>query len=99
MNGTDAVCAAKGSSLETPCLAGAYAIARTTINVVKALQGAKIIQCAYVDSLGSCAPDTQFFSSEVRTYYSNKSYNAPEEVLLSLLARGRRSRTLLFENL
>lgn len=65
MNGTEAVCAAKGSCLETPCLAGAYAIARTTINVVKALQGAKIIQCAYADSLGSCAPETQYFSSEV----------------------------------
>lgn len=75
MNGTEAVCAAKGSSLETPCLAGAYAIARTTINVIKALQGAKIIQCAYVDSLGACAPDTQFFSSEVRAFMVMRTIN------------------------
>ncbi|CAG9786617.1 unnamed protein product [Diatraea saccharalis] len=68
MSGTEAVCAAKCCCTATPCLAGAYAIARTTINVVKGLQGAKnIVQCAYVDNLGTCAPDCQFFASEVYT--------------------------------
>lgn len=66
MNGSEAVCATKGSSTETACLAGAYAVARNTINVVKGLQGQKeVIQCAYVDSLGTCAPECQFFASEV----------------------------------
>lgn len=66
MSGNDAVCAARGCETATPCLAGAYAVARTTINVVKGLQGNKgVIQCAYVDSLGTCAPDCQFFASEV----------------------------------
>ncbi|KAJ0176740.1 hypothetical protein K1T71_007919 [Dendrolimus kikuchii] len=66
MSGTEAVCAAKGSCAETACLAGAYAIARNTINVLKGLQGKKkVIQCAYVDNLGTCAPDCQFFASEV----------------------------------
>ncbi|XP_026761963.2 malate dehydrogenase, mitochondrial-like [Galleria mellonella] len=61
-----AVCAAKGCHAETACLAGAYAVARNTINVVKGLQGSKeVVQCAYVDSLGTCAPDCQFFASEV----------------------------------
>ncbi|XP_046966116.1 malate dehydrogenase, mitochondrial-like [Vanessa cardui] len=66
MSGNEAVCAAKCSCTETACLAGAYALARNTINVVKGLQGGRnIIQCAYVDSLGTCAPDCQFFASEV----------------------------------
>ncbi|XP_039753492.1 malate dehydrogenase, mitochondrial-like [Pararge aegeria] len=66
MGGTEAVCEAKGSATATPCLAGAYSVARTTINVVKGLQGKKeVIQCAYVDSLGTCAPNCQFFASEV----------------------------------
>ncbi|CAH2980958.1 unnamed protein product [Chilo suppressalis] len=66
MSGTEAVCAAKGCATDTPCLAGAYAIARTTINVVKGLQGSKqVVQCAYVDNMGTCAPDCQFFASEV----------------------------------
>ncbi|XP_063826036.1 malate dehydrogenase, mitochondrial-like [Ostrinia nubilalis] len=66
MSGNEAVCAAKGCCTETACLAGAYAVARTTINVVKGLQGQKdVVQCAYVDSMGTCAPDCQFFASEV----------------------------------
>ncbi|KAI5644236.1 lactate/malate dehydrogenase, NAD binding domain-containing protein [Phthorimaea operculella] len=65
MSGTEAVCQAKGCSTATPCLAGAYALARVTTNVVKALQGTKTTQCAYVDSLGTCAPDCQFFSTDV----------------------------------
>ncbi|XP_059051896.1 malate dehydrogenase, mitochondrial-like isoform X2 [Achroia grisella] len=66
MSGNEAVCAAKGCCAETACLAGAYAVARNTINVVKGLQGSKeVIQCAYVDTLGTCAPDCQFFASEV----------------------------------
>lgn len=66
MSGNEAVCAAKGCCTETACLAGAYAVARNTINVVKGLQGRKnIVQCAYVDSLGTCAPCCQFFASEV----------------------------------
>ncbi|CAH1638113.1 unnamed protein product [Spodoptera littoralis] len=65
MSGNEAVCAAKGCATATACLAGSYAIARTTINVVKALQGKKITQCAYVDSLGTCAPDCQFFANDV----------------------------------
>lgn len=65
MSGTEAVVNAKCGA-ETACLAGAYAVARTTVNVVKGLQGAKNVQqCAYVDSLGTCAPDCQFFASEV----------------------------------
>ncbi|XP_028173538.1 malate dehydrogenase, mitochondrial-like [Ostrinia furnacalis] len=65
MSGNEAVCAAKGCCTETACLAGAYAVARTTINVVKGLQGQKdVVQCAYVDSMGTCAPDCQFFASE-----------------------------------
>ncbi|XP_045498377.1 malate dehydrogenase, mitochondrial-like [Colias croceus] len=66
MSGTEAICAAKGCCTATACLSGAYAVARTTINVVKGLQGnPKVIQCAYVDSLGTCAPNCQFFASEV----------------------------------
>ncbi|KAM3965340.1 malate dehydrogenase, mitochondrial [Aphomia sociella] len=66
MSGNEAVSAAKGCTMETACLAGAYAVARNTINVVKGLQGSKkVVQCAYVDSLGTCAPDCQFFASEV----------------------------------
>ncbi|CAH0585840.1 unnamed protein product [Chrysodeixis includens] len=65
MSGNEAVCAAKGCCTATACLAGAYSIARNTINVVKALQGQKITQCAYVDSLSTCAPDCQFFASDV----------------------------------
>ncbi|KAJ8731503.1 hypothetical protein PYW07_004667 [Mythimna separata] len=65
MNGTEAVCAAKGCSTATACLAGAYAIARTTINVVKGMQGKRMTQCGYVDSLGTCAPDCQYFATEV----------------------------------
>ncbi|KOB76145.1 putative malate dehydrogenase [Operophtera brumata] len=66
MGGTEAVCAAKGCCTETASLAGAYAVARTTINVVKGLMGQKnIVQCAYVDSLGDCAPGCQFFASEI----------------------------------
>ncbi|CAK1580100.1 unnamed protein product [Parnassius mnemosyne] len=65
MSGDEAVRAAKGCNNETACLAGAYAVARNTINVVKGLQGGKVVQCAYVDSLGTCAPDCQFFASEV----------------------------------
>lgn len=67
MSGNEAVCAAKGCCTATPCLAGAYAVARTCINVVKGLQGAKdVVQCAYADNMGVCAPDCQFFASEVR---------------------------------
>ncbi|CAB3236757.1 unnamed protein product [Arctia plantaginis] len=65
MSGNEAVCAAKGCSAATACLAGAFAIARNTINVVKGLQGTRVLQCAYVDSLGTCAPCCQFFASEV----------------------------------
>ncbi|KAJ8721976.1 hypothetical protein PYW08_004378 [Mythimna loreyi] len=65
MNGTEAVCAAKGCSTATACLAGAYAIARTTINVVKGMQGKRMTQCGYVDSLGTCAPNCQYFATEV----------------------------------
>lgn len=70
MGGTEAVCAAKGSSAETACLAGAYAVARNTINVVKGLRGTKnVVQCAFADSLGACTPDCQFFASEVTYNY------------------------------
>ncbi|XP_032517815.2 malate dehydrogenase, mitochondrial-like [Danaus plexippus] len=66
MSGNEAVCAAKGCATATACLSGAFAVARTTINVVKGLQGRKnVVQCAYVDSLGTCAPGCQFFASEV----------------------------------
>ncbi|XP_063624697.1 malate dehydrogenase, mitochondrial-like [Cydia splendana] len=66
MGGGDAVCAAKGCCSETACLAGAYAIARTTINVARGLQGqGGVKQCAYVDSLNTCAPCCQFFASPV----------------------------------
>ncbi|KPI97681.1 Malate dehydrogenase, mitochondrial [Papilio xuthus] len=65
MGGTEAVCAAKGCRHATASLAGAYALARNTLNVVKGLQGGKVEQCAYVDCLGTCAPNCQFFASEV----------------------------------
>ncbi|XP_053609871.1 malate dehydrogenase, mitochondrial-like isoform X1 [Plodia interpunctella] len=65
MSGNEAVCAAKGCCTETACLAGAYAVARTTINVVKGLQGKKILQVAYVDNMCTCVPDCQFFASEL----------------------------------
>ncbi|XP_049873451.1 malate dehydrogenase, mitochondrial-like [Pectinophora gossypiella] len=80
MGGTEAVCASKGCKTATPCLAGAYAIARVTINVVKGLQGTKVLQCAYVDSLGLCAPDIQFFASEIMLGTSGveKNLGVPE---------------------
>ncbi|VVC87105.1 unnamed protein product [Leptidea sinapis] len=66
MSGNELVCTAKGCQAATPCLAGAFSIARTAINVVKGLQGHKnVIQCGYVDNLSICAPNCQFFSSEV----------------------------------
>ncbi|XP_022122158.2 malate dehydrogenase, mitochondrial-like [Pieris rapae] len=66
MSGNEAVCAAKGCKAATACLSGAFAIARTTVNVVKGLQGdSNVVQCAYVDSLGTCAPDCQYFASDV----------------------------------
>ncbi|XP_073956850.1 malate dehydrogenase, mitochondrial-like [Choristoneura fumiferana] len=66
MSGNEAVCMAKGNTVENACLAGAYAVARNTVNVVKGLKGlGKIVQCAYVDSLGTCAPCCQFFASDV----------------------------------
>ncbi|CAH2048518.1 unnamed protein product, partial [Iphiclides podalirius] len=65
MSGNEAVCAAKGCCKATACLAGAYALARNTVNVVKGLQGGKVVQCAYVDCLGTCAPNCQFFANEV----------------------------------
>ncbi|KAI8436644.1 hypothetical protein MSG28_010142 [Choristoneura fumiferana] len=68
MSGNEAVCMAKGNTVENACLAGAYAVARNTVNVVKGLKGlGKIVQCAYVDSLGTCAPCCQFFASDVYT--------------------------------
>lgn len=67
MGGNAAVCAAKGCAAATPCLAGAYAVARTAINVVKGMQGRRdVVQLAYVDNLRTCCPNCQFFSSEVR---------------------------------
>ncbi|KAL4707836.1 hypothetical protein ACJJTC_001782 [Scirpophaga incertulas] len=66
MNAGDTVCNAKCCATATACFAGAYAVARTVVNVVKAMKGAKnIVQCGYVDSLGTCAPYCQFFANEV----------------------------------
>ncbi|XP_063535995.1 malate dehydrogenase, mitochondrial-like [Cydia strobilella] len=81
MGGGDAVCAAKACCKETACLAGAYAIARTTINVARGLQGqGGVVQCAYVDSLNTCAPCCQFFASQVLLAASGvtKNFGVPE---------------------
>ncbi|XP_068633522.1 malate dehydrogenase, mitochondrial-like [Battus philenor] len=65
MGANEAVASAKGCTAETASLTGAYALARNTINVVKGLQGGKVVQCAYVDCLGTCAPNCQFFANDV----------------------------------
>ncbi|KAG7308801.1 hypothetical protein JYU34_006035 [Plutella xylostella] len=65
MSGNETVREAKGRPTGTACLAGAYALARTTLNVVKGLQGKGTTQVGYVDSCGTCAPDCQFFATEV----------------------------------
>lgn len=66
LGGDEAVRAAKRNPLGTPCFAGAYAIARTTLSVVNGLRGKKgVVQCAYVDHLNTCVPECQFFCTEV----------------------------------